>query len=361
MHRALESLFEEQIEFKLKDGTSVDGAVYIGEIEFLPVETLREDEIAYQAELTRWIDEVWLPDQAEHRDRILKLPGNAKRFTDLRAAIGRQQVVPLIGSGMSVPSGLPTWSELLRNIRRYAKVNADELEDLIRAAAFEEAADLIASGSNSNLLNERVEHELRIDSEDRVYGAVRLLPAIFSEVVITTNLDNVLERRYKDCATSFGEILCGPNIAQYRKLRGPGDRILLKLHGDSRLPEGRVLFKEEYEAAYASGCGIREELILLFQTHHLLFLGCSLGPDRTVGLVSEVAQSDQNMPKHFAFLALPKNDDDRLERELFLTERGIYPIWYDGDHDLSIGVLLAGLLGASANDQGSANQDDATS
>jgi type I restriction enzyme, S subunit len=82
-------------------------------------------------------------------------------------------------------------------------------------------------------------------------------------------------------------------------------------------------------------------------SNNLLFLGCSLGPDRTIQLVAEIAKSDKNMPKHYALLALPDTDDVRVDRENFLTERGIYPIWYDGGHDESITALLAGLLDAA--------------
>ena len=49
------------------------------------------------------------------------------------------------------------------------------------------------------------------------------------------------------------------------------------------------------------------------------------------------------MPKHFALLPLPVSDPARVGRN-FLTERGIYPIWYDAPHDESIRALLAGLL-----------------
>lgn len=348
MHAALKSLFEEQIEFRLMDGTSVEGSVFIGETEFLPVEILREDQDAYRAEFTRWLDEVWLPKQEERRSEILTLHANAKRYVGLREAVERRQVVPLIGSGMSVPSGLPTWSELLRRIREFTKVQPAALEDLLRSAAFEEAADLVASGTNANLLNERVEHDLQIDYASSIGGPVRLLPAVFPDLVITTNLDHLLEEHYRRCGGHFTHVLAGQELARYRQMKTTTQRFLLKLHGDCRRAESRVLLKAEYEAAYAHCSVTREELALLYQTNHLLFLGCSLGPDRTVHLVAEVAQRDKNMPKHYALLALPETNDARVDRENFLTERGIYPIWYDGPHDEAIGALLAGLLDAAA-------------
>ena len=49
------------------------------------------------------------------------------------------------------------------------------------------------------------------------------------------------------------------------------------------------------------------------------------------------------MPKHYAFLVKPSDNGERIERENFLTERGIYPIWYDLPHDEALMALLEGL------------------
>ena len=346
MQKALKFLFEGQIEFRLRDGTSVEGSVFIGETEFLPVETLREDEDAYRSEFARWLDELWLPEQEERRTQILELHGNGKRYADVRDATARQQVVPFVGSGMSVPSGLPTWSDLLRRIREFTRIEVSKLEGLLQAAAFEEAADLIASATNTNLLNERVEHDLRVDDLGVIDGPVRLLPAIFPSLVLTTNLDDVLEQHYRQCGSGFDHVLAGQELSRYRQLKTPKAPFVLKLHGDCRRAERRVLLTAEYEAAYAPGSATREELVLLYRSSHVLFLGSSLGPDRTVRLVAEVARRDKSMPKHYAFLALPDFNEARIDRENFLTERGIYPIWYDGAHDEALTALLAGLLDA---------------
>jgi hypothetical protein len=344
MRDALRPLFEQQIQFRLEDGILVEGNVFIGETEFLPVEILRDDEDAYHAEFNRWLGELWLPEQDETRARILELHGNGKRYADLQAAVRRGQVVPLVGSGMSVPTGLPTWSELLRRLREFTKVDPANLEDVMLAGAFEEAADLLASATNENLLNERIEHDLRVDDPAAIDGSVRILPAVFPDLVITTNLDDVLEQSYSQCGTAFTHVLAGMELARYRQLKTAKERFLLKLHGDCRRGETRVLLKSEYEAAYALGSVTREELVLLYRMNSLLFLGCSLRSDRTVRLVAEVAEADRGMPKHYALQALPESGEARVDRENFLTARGIYPIWYDGEHDEAIEALLAGLL-----------------
>ena len=113
----------------------------------------------------------------------------------------------------------------------------------------------------------------------------------------------------------------------YRRLATPTERFLLKLHGDRTKPISRVLTPTEYDRAYGPSGLVRSELTLVYQHNHLLFLGCSLGADRTVQVIGEVAVNDPHMPRHYAFLADPLDDGCRITREHFLVSRNIYPIW----------------------------------
>jgi hypothetical protein len=345
MDSILQRFFEEQVQFRLRDGTEVDGGVFIGGSAFLPLEVLQQYPAAYRAEFDIWLSEIWKPEQQQRLAEILAVYANKKRYTDLLEAVRRQQVVPFVGSGMSVTSGLPTWSNLLRKIQEYTTCDAVVLERLLENCQFEEAADLIAAATNPKLLAERVEHDLRIDDPSTICGAVSLLPNVFSSLVITTNLDSVLESIYQRCNLSFDHILAGPDLARYRTLKSPKSRFLLKLHGDCKRGSDRVLLSEEYDATYSANSVIREELTLLYRLNHILFVGCSLGADRTVRLIGETAATDVNMPKHFCFLLAPDNRT-RIERENFLTQHGIYPIWYGPPHDDSLTALLDGLSSA---------------
>lgn len=61
-------------------------------------------------------------------------------------------------------------------------------------------------------------------------------------------------------------------------------------------------------------------------------------------LLKEIADSDRNMPRHYAFLKMPESPNKMRMREHFLSERNIFPIWYDGEHDADIEALLVGLM-----------------
>ena len=337
----LRKWFEDQLKFRLRDGTEAE-SIFLGASELFPVEVAKEFDV-YEQEFINWRSEIWKPEQHGIREEILRNYGNRNRYDDLIDAVRRQQAVPLVGSGMSVPSGLPTWGEFLVRTGEYAQCDDSELDRLICCSAFEEAADLLSTSMNSILFAERVEHNLRVSDPDSISGPVCLLPKLFPNFVITTNLDNVLEDLYKSCGVPFERNLSGKGIANYRQLKNPEERFLIKLHGDCRDQDGRVLLSQEYDEAYSANSLMREEIVLLCRLNSLLFLGCSLGPDRTVKLIHEIALADTHMPKHYAFLVKPDDDVDRIARENFLTERGIFPIWYDLPHDESIMALLDGL------------------
>ena len=337
----LKRWFEEQLRFRLRDGTEEE-TVFLGASELLPVAVSKEFGI-YEQEFINWKDGDWKTRQNELREEMLAYSGNRNRYLDLTEAIKQQQVIPFVGSGMSVSSGLPTWSEFLLQTGEYAQCDPFALDELIRCSFFEEAADLLSKSMNPTLFAERVEHNLRINDPSSINGAVCLLPSLFPDLVLTTNLDNVLENLYHLDGVPFSHTLTGKDITDYQQLKSPTERFLIKLHGDYRNQEGRVLLSSEYDEAYAENSPVREEISLLYQQNSLLFLGCSLGPDRTVRLIREVAGTSTNRPKHYAFLEALDSNTDRIAREDFLTARGIFPIWYDSPHDEAIIALLDGL------------------
>jgi hypothetical protein len=342
MRPLLESIFEEQIEFRLKSGVPIDGSVYIGETEFLPVETLKDDSDAYSTEFSRWLSDEFIPAQEAALEAILKINTNKQRFADLCTRCAAGNVAPLVGSGMSVPCGKKMWSAFLERLRQDSTLAKADLDAMLAKGLYEEAAEAVAAAMPGRLFDKTIEHELRLEQDDQVFGAVRLLPGLFPLLALTTNLDDVLERRYTECGGGFKRIHAGKEIGQYRR-DGDGPA-LLKLHGDCYRAETRVLRKAEYEAAYGPAGELRAELAKVYETKSLLCIGCSLAEDRTMALIHEVAKRDNKMPMHFAFMPLPKDDATRVARDHFLAERNIFTIWYDGDHDECLTTLLFGML-----------------
>jgi len=345
--KAIYALFEDELTASI----NADGNIEFpfGGTPLTPVAVLGSDGTAYQTEFRAWLNDVWLEDHRSRLDRLLKLHGNSGRFHSLVDAFRTDHVIPAVGSGLSKASGFPLWRDFVHHLRSFTEVSEADINAMLDAGQYEEAVDRIAAEAGRHLFDERIEQSLRVIDPSSIDGPVRLLPALFPRLALSTNLDDVLEHAYAAVDQRFDEVLIGPRIGQYRKLATSNKRLLLKIHGDCREAEGRVLGVAEYDAAYATNAPTRESLALICRSHVLLWMGCSLGVDRTVALMKDVVAGDAAAPRHYAFLRLPKDDAYRLSREKLLAERKVFPIWYDDleDEDLSILSLLVGLLDKS--------------
>lgn len=340
--KIFQSIFEQNIKSSINSDGNIE--FEFGGAEFTPLEVLRVDKEAYNSEFQAWLNDVWLDRHRLQLKRILSFRNNAKRFNDLCATACSGSLVPMVGSGMSHASGFPLWREFLLNVRSYSSVQSDELQAMLDIGKFEEAVDLLASNMGVPLFEEQVEHNLRVEVDGKIDGPVRLLPELFPTLVITTNLDDVLEHAYEESGKKLQYPLAGKDIERYRRLHTGGSSCLLKLHGDCHRNDGRVLGVKEYNEAYGTGGAPREALSLIYKTRPLLWLGCSLSIDRTVSLSGELAKTDNQMPRHFALLQQPSVEDILIAREKELSVRHIFPIWYDGDHDDCIETILVGIL-----------------
>lgn len=333
-------------EFENEIEPFVEGdVVMIGPFAFTGPEILRRaGQDSYKKAFDQWVWDVWIPSRRERKDDLLKIHSNGARYEDVRKLIESGGAIPFVGSGMSVPTGMPMWSTFLQETcHRTLGFTVAELKTCLDAGDYEDAASRIFGSMPVQLFNERFENNFKIKSNQVIGGAVRLLPRLFESNLITTNFDTVLEQVYTTAERTFQEILCGQAVAEFRRKCNHGTRCLVKLHGKYDSTHGRVLLKHEYEGFYNQGCTGREELSLIFRRGGLVFLGCSLFQDRTMALLKEIAESDLNMPRHYALLKIP-DPNELVAREHFLTERNIFPIWYDGDHNTDVEAILVGLM-----------------
>lgn len=340
--KIIHTIFAEELGAQIDD----DGNIVFGngDAVLTPLQALKTDPAGYKSEFLGWFHDVWLAGHRQTRRRLLELHDNRERFADLCKAASSGTMIPFVGSGMSKPSKFPLWREFLHKLRARTSLTESELNQMLARGEYEEAVDRLREACGANAFNERVEHGLRVTDTHEIAGAVRLLPELFHKLIVTTNLDDVLEHVYEEAGMKPAHVMTAREIERYRRLRADGESCLIKLHGHYRWIEGRVLGVQEYENAYAQGSTQREALALIYRNHPLLWLGCSLTIDRTVRLVRELAGTDAGVPRHFAFLPLPTEDAALIARERELTDLFIHPIWYDGDDDECISSLLVGML-----------------
>lgn len=281
--------------------------------------------------------------QIELAEEILERHEQQDRFLCLTEAHQAGSVMPFVGAGLSMPSGYPGWQNFLRKQRRQTSIPEVDFELLLQHGKFEEAAQLVAD-EQGVAFNVSVISTFGCTRD--LSGTVELLPYVFSGGVATTNFDNVLERSFLNADKPITEKLTGVDAQAIRRMLTGNERFLLKLHGTTTALRGRILTMNEYQANYIDGDAIRRTIKALCDSRTMLFIGCSLTVDRTLSCMRDYVNMEghDQLPMHYAFLADPDSEPQRLQRQKELADCHIYPIWYpQGTDDESIAALLTKL------------------
>ena len=88
---------------------------------------------------------------------------------------------------------------------------------------------------------------------------------------------------------------------------------------------------------------------VIYTNRPLLFLGCSLEKDRTLGVLQQVA-SQNSFLTHYAVLAIPNTPPELGRRRDELKQAGIVPVWFTPGQFKQIEVLLERIVERAAAD-----------
>jgi tetratricopeptide (TPR) repeat protein len=267
-------------------------------------------------------------------------PSNAGYLDDLKDRLTSAHPIPLllfVGAGLSMPMGFPSWYGFLTALATECGKTA-EIAALLAEGKYEEAAETVEQALGPAIFNKRVAHTFgeRKSKDCHLQGPVLTLPDLASGAVVTTNFDRILERVFTEAGSPFEHVAWGSQVDSIRRAIADNKPFLLKIHGDAEERSGRVLTKSEYDKHYAPGDpeSLRAQLGRVFQGRTLLFVGCSLGQDRTMDVLFDVLKQASGL-EHFAILPKPASDAEFYAKQRLLGERGILPIWYPiGRHDL---------------------------
>lgn len=324
---------------------SVDrGRVYIRDKHWAPdeiLEGLLKPE-AYNDLFLDWVQER-KEELIESAKSILDEFGLQDRFSKLKEVYARGGVVPFVGAGLSVSSGYPGWTAFLKQNIRETAIDPLAFNEILRAGQYEDAAQRLADALGP-AFNESVENAYGRSRD--ISGCIQLLPHVFDSCVITTNFDDVTKRCYEAAEKPFSEELSGEHSRELPRKLAEGKRVLLKLHGTSTSPRGRILTATEYHKYYGDGEELQRAIEAIC-SKTLLFVGCSLTVDRTLIAMKAFVQTNghDNVARHYAFLPASIENAERIARRDALIECNVYPIWYPaGTHDESIEALLLALV-----------------
>lgn len=267
---------------------------------------------------------------------------NTQHFEQLISRIGTSDVVPFIGAGISQPSGFPTWKEHLRQQGRTAGIAAGEIDEKLSQGLYEEIVHQIEELRGSDVFIQEIRD---VFGQTRsITEAIFLIAEIFSDTLITTNYDRLIEQAFDTGGDKKTQIITPVDIVSAPDAE---QTTVIKLHGDIGTPAECILSKGQYDDAYGVGAvdvslQIPEVLDYYFRNSSLLFLGCSLQQDRTVDVFKAIKKSGHaaNIPQHFVIEQCPQSEGGMVDRNAYLAQLGITPIWFEkGQFEFVEGIL----------------------
>ena len=265
---------------------------------------------------------------------------NVENLHNLIEYIKGKRIIPFIGAGMS-NAIYGFWGSALEQMMKGhfsgKKTEAETIIKLIGNGEYEQAAEDICNALTLPTFQNRlvaIFKETHIKDDTLKTMAVRYLPRIFQDsLAVTTNFDKVLERIFLMEQYSFTEKIVLRHLTpwQAKYMMKSGIHYLIKIHGCVSAPDEVVMTKESYDDLYQDGSPHIERLCKILEAHFLLFIGCSLKEDRTVGLLREVGRGG-----HYAILPMDGEDgSDAFEaRKRFMASKlDMNCIWYpEGEH-----------------------------
>lgn len=218
------------------------------------------------------------------------------------------KLIPFLGSGLSLPCGLPTWSGLLQELKADRRFETNTTEELALASEIE------AQYADRARFRQAIADRMRQARHASL--AHVLLAGIGAEGAVTTNYDCLFERALKDVDDGALSVL-------RHSVRDDAGRWLLKLHGCTAAPEDIIITKADYDGYEGRGA-LRGILQAMLVTKHVLFAGFGLRDPNFVSAADTVRRSIQRTSTLGTALLLEATNDEQAvwANEIELVQLG---------------------------------------
>lgn len=172
---------------------------------------------------------------------------NEQRFLQLVDCLGAQEVVPFVGAGVSVGGGFPTWTDHLRQQARTAGIAPNQVDTWLEQGQYEEVIGHIEKLHGRDVFAQEIRDVF--GRRGRIQEITLLISDFFTDTLITTNYDRLLEQAYDTDGTGRVQVLSGANALDPPD---PDKVTIIKIHGDLGDPAHCILGKAQYDEAYGA-------------------------------------------------------------------------------------------------------------
>lgn len=233
---------------------------------------------------------------------------------ELAADLKDGVVVPLVGAGLSIPSNLPTWPQLIEQLLDELQ-SEDEVKRL--RERFREGS-LGATAVPELYALFKAKHSLLAFIKRKLGKAVvpneyhRLVCDLRARTLLTTNFDNLIEDAHNARGQGVNKIWKNEQLAFYNEHQAVQ---VVKIHGTIEDIDTVVFSKSDYETFKRDRILIYHFVATLFATKTILFLGTSLNDLHLREIFEDVkARIDPAMRPHYALMNRPNPETRNVLR-----------------------------------------------
>lgn len=276
-----------EIKLKLSD-TKWGNLIWMNEKQLLKV---RKNWVSTQSFIFKKVDPFLTPKFSN------KLRANLRNLVQSNE---KRKLVIFAGSGVSLDSKVPLWSELINEL----KSDLDIIE-----TDYLKVADIYLNSRGEKEYNEKVQQILNhgIAKYNPIHEKVIGLKPIH---IVTTNFDDLFEQIIEEKGEIYSTVQKDSDLP-YSK----GDSLLIKMHGDLK-QRNMVLRKSDYES-YSENFPLIEGYIKgLFASKLVLFIGFSFTDPNLQQILSKVKNILKEDIQKPYILTFPSSDRNKKQEVL---------------------------------------------
>jgi len=202
---------------------------------------------------------------------------------NLKKILAQPDTIIFIGSGISLWSGLPTWSALIEQLASFVCNNGGD-PDLIRAES--SRGDLLQAASYGfdKLTKHQIGDFIRsacLSGKAKPHAIHQKIISLGPTCFITTNYDDLLERciSQSDSSNSFRPPITNRHLTEMAGIiHARSSHFIFKPHGDAYDTDSVILTREQYRQLLPNGerQAALESLKVLMASRPVLYLGFGL-------------------------------------------------------------------------------------
>ncbi len=236
--------------------------------------------------------------------------GVAPQVQQLADRLRAGDVSLLLGAGVSIPAGLPSWDSLLDRIRSEALPSIDA--ELFSGLGVLDRAQLLSKALHPQGLGASVVELTGGGAKPTLSHC--LLASLGVTKVVTTNYDSLYEKAFES-AHGRGSIAVLP-----REEATASRPWILKMHGDSGDPDSIVLSRRDFVRYDAERRPLGSIVQSLMATGHLVVVGASMTDDNVLRLAHEVLALDEHNGRQRKIGTVITLRQDNLRTELWKND-----------------------------------------